>query len=140
MREADWFTSTEALAAVNPSRLVCKENDVDVTGQTGWELPLPVPNFPHRVLSTHCSLLCEQVCCVVLLGTKAVPKQECDTPTSGDKLEPRVACKLLPVYRGVTAFVLEPLSLSGVKWSVKSEGFFFSYFKNNLSYFIGSPE
>lgn len=41
MREADWFTSTEALAAVNPSRLVCKK-DLDVKGEPGWELPLPV--------------------------------------------------------------------------------------------------
>lgn len=90
-------------------------------------------NFPHRVLSTRCSLLCKQACCVVLLGSKAAPKQECDTPTSGDQLEPRMSHKLLPVYHGVTAFVLEPLNLSGVKWSVKIEGCFFFHILKIIS-------
>lgn len=41
--------------------------------------------------------------------------------------------KLLPVYHGVTAFVLEPLNLSGVKWSVKIEGCFFFHILKIIS-------
>ena len=99
-RNTDWFNSTEALVAFNPWESGVQEEWLRCkTEGFGLEFPLTVAKLSTPLFSSvHCSLTCKQARSPFCWAQPSHSKQECDPPTSRDRLEPGVSIYIASGY------------------------------------------